>query len=244
MVAVTSCGRQTPFFSGTGFVALQCPNFLLEDFGTEDHLLDTLDFAYIRIGGFPLTVGNVVAVVMTARWLYAWYFERNPLLKRHGSQIALWFLALPVSTLITMVAFQKNLLTPTQAIKGLLGFGVFFYGMLLSPSWPMGKGYCTDRLLVIMGVTCVLGLFGLCGSNLSFSALPSARAGLCQAACPLKYVVKVLRHLCISQFAELRHHRPARRQYVPLDLDIHGPRNLIGCDRFAFRQAYEFKAIL
>lgn len=159
------------FFPALVLLHFSARNFLLEDFGTEDHLLDTLDFAYMRIGGFPLTVGNVVAVVMTARWLYAWYFERNPLLKRHGPQIALWFLALPVSTLITMVAFQKNLLTPTQAIKGLLGFGVFFYGMLLSPSWPMGKGYCIDRLLVIMGGICVLGLFGLCGSNFFFFCL-------------------------------------------------------------------------
>lgn len=159
------------YFPALVLLHFSARNFLLQDFGNEDFAFDTLEFVYIRIAGFPVTVGNIIAIVMTLRWAYAGIAERDPVLKQHPRMIWLWILALPVAVVITYIGFTKNLMNPTQAVRGLLGFGVFFYGMRLAKSWSVARWYCVDRLLLIMGVTCLLGLFGRCGTNFFFFSL-------------------------------------------------------------------------
>lgn len=164
------------FFPALIVLHFSARNFLIEDFGTEDYYVETLEFSYLLLGRLPITVNNTVAVVMTLRWVYALLAERKPVLKKHLRLVILWTLALPVAVLITFVAFEKSLISPTQTFKGLLGFGVFFYGMLLSEGWQRYRLYVVVRLLFLIGSVCLLGLLGLCGTNFFFFCLAAGPA--------------------------------------------------------------------
>jgi hypothetical protein len=132
-------------------VVLRPTDFLLSGYGSFDFTLAEVDSSYVMIGGFPLTINLVMAVMIPARVLFE--FLSNPegaSRQINAFWILLWLSALGPSGLMALMGKFEGNNGWADPIRSVFMVGAYFYGLFMARTWPMSGDFILKKFVPVI----------------------------------------------------------------------------------------------